>query len=269
MTESTSSGSSPSTDDGLPLGSLTDSSCSSDMSTAFDFDFSSAPVDGLLFDETNYNIGSFEPVNSHPASTEIAPPQTVSPKDIMGDSMSAPPSTTMTDLTTPGTSYEHSPWMGNTNETSPLFSEVDLDDGADNWPSLFEPTEDYTANASSNGSIGFPTQNFAGSPHVSHVAPKMSRTDSSPGSRSSQGARHSFSTSVGVSSRRRDKPLPAIHLEELNDDVSKKRARNTLAARKSRQKRMERTEQLEQKIDELEDEVTHWRNIALSKGHVE
>ena len=48
-----------------------------------------------------------------------------------------------------------------------------------------------------------------------------------------------------------------------------KRARNTLAARKSRQKRQERTKALLSQVNMLEEEVEKWKNIALSMGHVE
>jgi hypothetical protein len=44
-----------------------------------------------------------------------------------------------------------------------------------------------------------------------------------------------------------------------------KRARNTLAARKSRQRKMQRFEELEDKIAKLEAERDHWKNIALRR----
>ena len=182
--------------------------------------------------------------------------------------MSAPPSTSFTDLTTPGTSYEQSPYgMPDTSETSPLFSEADLDQDANNWPSLFETSDDFTPQpvANTNKSSKAPAS-YNASPRTAHVAPKMSRNDSSPGS-SSKGGRHSFTSGVGA--KRRDKPLPEIHVEDPTDTTAVKRARNTMAARKSRQKRMERTEQLETKVEELEGEVEHWKAIALSRGHVE
>ena len=51
--------------------------------------------------------------------------------------------------------------------------------------------------------------------------------------------------------------------------VAVKRARNTLAARKSREKRVERTDALSKRVAELEDEVEHWKGIALSRGYSE
>ena len=237
------------------------------MDSDFDFSFASASGDearDFFNDSLDYNSLAFEPIN-HPAPGSV---QTVSPKDVMGDNISAPPSTTFTELTTPGTSYEQSPYgMLDTSETSPLFSEADLDKDAQNWPSLFETTEvadDYTPQPASHTNTGSTvTASIKASPHT---APKLSRNNSSPGS-SSKGGRHSFTSGVGA--KRRDKPLPEIQVEDPADITAVKRARNTMAARKSRQKRMERTEQLESKVQELEDEVEHWKSIALNNGHVE
>ena len=242
------------------------------MNSDFDFSFASAlggEAHDFLNDNLDYSSLSFESIN-HPAPASGV--QTVSPKDIMGDNLSAPPSATFTELTTPGTSYEHSPYGAlDTSETSPLFSEADLDNDAQNWPSLFETTEvvdDFTPQPASHSTADSTvTATVKASPRTTtHTAPKMSRNSSSPGS-SSKGGRHSFTSGVGA--KRRDKPLPEISVEDPSDITAVKRARNTLAARKSRQKRFERTEQLETKVQELEDEVEHWRAIALSKGHVE
>ena len=155
--------------------------------------------------------------------------------------------------------------MANSTETSPLFATDDsFTEDPDKWPSLFDPIEEDTDNG--------PVSHFAGatpSPST-YVAPKMSRNASSPGQsspRSSHQGRHS-STS-GVNSRRRDKPLPAITVEDPNDIIAVKRARNTMAARKSREKRVERTEQLVTQVTQLEADVEYWKNIAISRGHVE
>lgn len=230
----------------------------------FDFhnnDFASASdsADGL-FDEPLFGT-HFESINdSAPAQTPN--PQTVSPKDLMVDSMSAPPSGAFTDLTTPGTSAYDSPYMANSAETSPLFPEDSLADDPDKWPSLFDPIEEMTNTG--------PVCHFAGAnPSPNHVAPKMSRNGSSPGQsspRSSHQGRHSSTSGVGA--KRRDKPLPAITVEDPNDTVAVKRARNTMAARKSREKRMERTEQLVNEVAHFKAEAEHWKSIAMSMGHV-
>jgi hypothetical protein len=231
----------------------------------FDFDHftNSAPdahTDGHYDGHTVFG-GQFEPIN-HPAPAQASNFQTVSPKDLMVDSMSAPPSGAFTDLTTPGTSTLESPFMANSSETSPLYMDESFGDDADQWPSLFEPYDEPVKHA--------PAPQFTASPTITHVAPKMSRNDSSPGqssSRSSHQGRHSFTS--GVAPRRRDKPLPAITVEDPSDTIAVKRARNTLAARKSREKRVERTEALVNQVNELEAEVERWKSIALRMGHVE
>lgn len=233
--------------------------------TMFDFnhnDFISMPEPSdPLFGESLGFGTHFEPINE-PAPTQTPNLQTVSPKDLMVETMSAPPSGAYTDLTTPGTSAFDSPYMAST-ETSPLFAEDSFTDDPDKWPSLFEPIEEQPSTG--------PVSHFAdASPPPTHTAPVMSRNGSSPGlssSRSSHQGRHSFTS--GVAPKRRDKPLPAITVEDLNDTVAVKRARNTMAARKSREKRIERTEQLVNQVTELEAEVEHWKNIAISMGHVE
>ena len=203
----------------------------------------------------------FESINN-PAPAQASNVQTISPKDLMVDTISAPPSGAFTDLTTPGTSTFESPYMANSSETSPMFAEEAFGDDPDQWPSLFDPVDEPMTNAN--------LSRFTQSPTTTHVAPKMSRNASSPGqssARSSTQGRHSFAS--GVAPRRRDKPLPAITIEDPNDTVAVKRARNTLAARKSREKRQERTEALLNQVNMLEEEVEKWKNIAISMGHVE
>lgn len=226
-------------------------------------DFASAPGSSdSLFDVPLAFETHFESIND-PALAQMSSLQTVSPKDLMVDSMSAPPSGAFTDLTTPGTSAYDSPYMANSTETSPFFAEEPFTDDPDKWPSLFDPIEEES-------NIG-PVSHFAGaSPASSYVAPKMSRNGSSPGQsspRSSHQSRHSFTS--GVAPKRRDKPLPAITIEDPSDTVAIKRARNTMAARKSREKRVERTDQLVNQVTNLEAEVEHWKSIAISMGHVE
>ena len=72
----------------------------------------------------------------------------------------------------------------------------------------------------------------------------------------------------GVKPRRRKGPLPNIELDP-NDKVAYKRARNTLAARDSRQRKLEHVTTLENRVAELEEEVVKWKEIALSYGHIE
>ena len=237
-------------------------SSSDDM---FDFkQFPSAPDannDGLFDSCLNFS-NHFEPVNDM-AQFQASPAQTISPKDLMVDSMSAPPSGAFTDLTTPGTSILESPYMTNSSDPSPLFTDnLSFDEDPNKWVPLFGEVEEPAKNA--------PLVESHSSPMTSPMAQKMSRNDSSPGKSStpsSHQGRHSFA--AGVAPKRKDKPLPAIHVDDPNDMVAVKRARNTLAARKSREKRVERTEFLVSRVTELEAEAEHWKSIALSMGYTE
>ena len=238
-----------------------------------DFATSTSVVEPAFFDEP-LDFGaesSFESLNDQPASTETSP-QTVSPRDILLD-MSAPPSTTMTNLTTPGTNTYDSPAGAYSTETSPLFSEDEIEGGAKHWPSLFEPIEEQPASAlmthsTSNSSSSARAPISDSSPALASASPtsRMSRNNSSPCQSTCKTGRHSFTSGVGA--RRRDKPLPPITLQDPSDSVALKRARNTLAARKSRQKRLERTEALESEIAALQEEVEHWKAVAQANGHV-
>lgn len=204
----------------------------------------------------------FSPVNQQTSvSASTTSVYTISPKDLMLDTMSAPPSTTVTNLTTPGTNYLESPtYMIDSTDTSPLFANDNLGPDADSWPSLFD---DELSHETDNANQESPMLN-------THVAPSMSRYDSSPGQPSSRSSHQGgHSSTSGVSAKRRDKPLPAITIEDPTDIVAVKRARNTMAARKSRQKRVERSEELVTLVADLEKKVDYWKQIALSRGHVE
>ena len=217
-------------------------------------------------------ILDFSNGNSFNSSNENAQQNfTVSPHDVLLDNVSAPPSTSMTNLTTPGTTFDSPMWANGSNETSPLFGEEGLDDDANHWPPLFEPPNEQLqsvpmthtlSNVSTTSSGNYNTSPTVGQP----AGARMSRNNSSPGQTGSKSGRHSFT--AGVHPRKRDKPLPAITVEDPSDSVAIKRARNTMAARKSRQKRVERTEQLESEIEELQGQVEHWKNIALTHGYV-
>ena len=68
----------------------------------------------------------------------------------------------------------------------------------------------------------------------------------------------------GVKFCKEAKPLPPICISDTNDALAMKRARNTLAARKSRQRKTARFEALEKRNAELEVERDRWKEIALS-----
>lgn len=180
---------------------------------------------------------------------------TISPQDLLVHDpyMSAPNSTALTALTSP--SLYESPDFGY--DVSPGFGSNDFDNGSNQWFSLF-PDQSTTvpdAPAPKPSPVQKPVE-----PEVVVASTSSSRRKS--GTSPSSG-RHS--SVAGVGSRKRDKPLPPIIVDDPTDTVAMKRARNTLAARKSRERKAQRFEELEERIRKLEAERDHWKNLALSR----
>lgn len=193
-------------------------------------------------------------VGSASSSTHLG---TVSPGELLlREQFSAPNSTAFTNLTTPS-NYGESPEFENY-EVSPNFDDFDAG-SSENWFSLFpESTATDQAPASNESPVEAPAEL------------ENTETDSlprrKPGSSPSSSHNHGRHSSVcGVNSRRRDKPLPPIIVDDPNDSIAMKRARNTLAARKSRERKAQKLEELEEKIAKLEEERDHWKRIAMSR----
>lgn len=193
---------------------------------------------------------------------------TVSPHDLLVNEpfMSAPNSSALTALTSP--SINESPDF-DPYDVSPHFGSADFDGPpADAWYSLF-PTEAPLADpqpqlqqqpqqpASVDNSPAQQSDDLSSSERP--LTGTRRKSDQSPPS----STRHSSVS--GVNSRKRDKPLPPIIIDDPNDTTAMKRARNTLAARKSRERKAQRLDELEAQIAKLEQERDHWKNIALSK----
>ena len=183
---------------------------------------------------------------------------TVSPNDLLVNEpfMSAPNSSALTALTSPSVNNESPDF--DVYDVSPNFGDADF--GAPNagsWFPLFPESTDpkHSVDASpaqQSDDLDFSERPSAGSRRKSGNSP-------TPGT-----PRHSSVS--GVNSRKRDKPLPPIIIEDPNDVIAMKRARNTLAARKSRERKAQRFEELEDRIAKLEAERDHWKNIALSQS---
>ncbi|QIX01694.1 hypothetical protein AMS68_007211 [Peltaster fructicola] len=204
---------------------------------------------GDLF-EAGSSFGDFHMFSND--FTAVNAPGTVSPKDLMNGSV--PPSTTFTNLTTPGSTYLETP--DDSYEASPLYN--------DNLGNAFDYSE--TNNFFPDLDALVPMGRTASSSSVSHVvvhpggpasARKRSVAPASPAIRPSSVA--------GVNARKRDKPLPPIMVDE-NDPVALKRARNTAAARKSRARKVEERDVLEARIADLEAQLrdSQTENAALS-----
>lgn len=242
---------------------------SSDFGDILDFaasqlvDSLDSTADGSLLDGSFYNNKNptFTSVN---ASTHTGPPGgTVSPTDLMMDA-SAPPSTSFTDMSTP--SFESPGYFSH--DTSPLFAtDSDLGPGHEDWESLF-PTESLPAIKPDDQK-----PNNVAARQAPSLASPMTRTVSSPGQspRTGRSSTRRPSSISGVKARNRDKPLPPIVYDQC-DPVAAKRARNTEAARKSRARKIELQETMQQRISELERNLEesrqreqYWKSIAESK----
>ncbi|KAM3505429.1 hypothetical protein MY11210_007973 [Beauveria gryllotalpidicola] len=182
---------------------------------------------------------------------------TVSPQDLLVQEpfMSAPNSAALTALTSPSI-YNESPDFDNY-DVSPNFEASDFDNPSDSWYPLFpqESSAPEATNADDSPNQGSDSDSVAQASGNSKRKPSGSPTS---------GGRHA--AAAGVNARKRDKPLPPIIVEDPNDVIAMKRARNTLAARKSRERKALRFDELEDRIAKLEAERDHWKNIALSQS---
>jgi len=211
---------------------------------------------------------------------------TVSPQDLdlsmQRVPSSAPNSAAWTSLTSP---LLDSPL--DSFETSPLFPTDGLD-GPESWEPLFPDAQSFGMEHCLSNEGVFINPVEAENPKSSDVLPlsvtsapsallmgedeqdnssnspsasPLVRTISSSGSSGRSKHRHSSVSGV-ASSRKRSGPLPPIVVEDPADIVAVKRARNTLAARKSRARRVEKFDEMEKRIEELESEVEHWKRLA-------
>nr|ADB89940.1 cross-pathway control protein A [Plenodomus lingam] len=183
-------------------------------------------------------INAFTAVND--PSVASGSTRTVSPKDIFNDAFgSNPPSTAFTNLTSPD--INDTPYMFDSFNCSPSFEgDFCMPSDDTSWPSLF-PEVDNTYRLPSG------LEQFISQKVISHV-------NNSP-------------SINGISkARRRKGELPAITVDP-SDKVALKRARNTLAARESRQRKFDHVSELERRNSELEADVEKWKSIAIALGH--
>jgi hypothetical protein len=237
----------------------------------------------------DFAASAFTSVNAPPMSATST--QTVSPKDVFNDPFgSAPPSTAFTNMTTP----DMSPFLDDSYNTSPMF-QGDGSFGNEKWYSLFPEETDMKAVSPDD----ILTRDVLGSiekaNYVTHMSPALERTistasDVRSNARSSPSVgtgspivldgssrrKSSSVTNAGISKpRRRKAPLPPITVDP-EDKVALKRARNTLAARDSRQRKFNHVQTLENTVANLEEqkaalqaEVEKWKSIAMAHGYSE
>ena len=211
-------------------------------------------------------VAAFTAINDY--SVPAGSTRTVSPKDIFADAFgSAPPSTAFTNLTSPD--IGDSPFLHDSFDCSPMF-QTDSALSGQEWPSLFpEDESEIRERVAAHPAICLPLErtissqsmersgsSSADSPIIMDTYRRKSSVTNSPANN-------------GISkSRRRKGPLPAISVDP-NDKVAVKRARNTLAARESRQRKFMHIAELEQRNAELESELEKWKSIAIAHGYNE
>ena len=207
---------------------------------------------------------SFTPINVQDASN------TVSPNELFMDH-SAPNSNAMTNLTTPSM-YDGSPDDVGSYEASPLFTDSD-NIGPSRWPSLFEDDNATYAPADLSSS----TESFDQVKHVNPASVCMDRTvsTSSMTSATRGGANerpstshtnHRLSLTSGVTKNRRTgRALPDIEVAD-GDAKGMKRAKNTMAARKSRQKKRDIEDSLRDDLAHMTAERDRWMHLAIRHG---
>ena len=236
-----------------------------DMSAHFDSMY--LPGDYSAEDENMFGFGysdsAFTAINgngSSAATQSPATPRTVSPQELYMSSsiaMSAPSSTAFPNLSTPGSGYLESPFMGESSslDTSPMIdgaldSTLNFNDfsGAPLFPQ--DGSDLYAKPNKAQTSFTSTSTNLSG-------ASPLVRQTSSPGRPATSGSGHArkHSAVAGVKPSKARKPLDPIMITQQDSREDAKRKKNTAAARKSRQKRQETTETLLSEVQRLRDLV--------------
>jgi general control protein GCN4 len=211
-------------------------------------------------------VSAFTAINDHSAAAGSI--RTVSPKDIFADHFgSAPPSAAFTNLTSPD--INDSPYLNNDSfECSPMFQNEPTMNNND-WFSLFPEEESKTVEPNYGpAAISLPMERTISSQSMERSG---SSSTGSPIVLDSSFRRKSSVTNSpatnGISkSRRRKGPLPAISVDP-SDKIALKRARNTLAARESRQRKFDHVSELEKINSDLQAELDKWKSIAIAHGY--
>jgi general control protein GCN4 len=204
-------------------------------------------------------VSAFTAINDRSAGQSV---RTVSPKDIFDGFGSAPPSTAFTNLTSPD--IGDSPYLNDSFECSPMFGDDPLNlSNQDDWFPLFPEESSRSTEPSYMAAVSSSRQSMEQSGSSSTDSPLV--LDNSFRRKSS--TTNSPSSTNGISkARRRKGPLPAITVDP-SDKTALKRARNTLAARESRQRKFDHVSELETQVAELQADVEKWKNIAIGLGH--
>jgi hypothetical protein len=245
-----------------PAASLTESVPDMDANdlplTDFPLDLFDLPTQSPLLDDLTSPISSMmaSPLPDSFAaylttSSAPVPPGTVSPKDLM----SGPPSSFSTELGTPQSAFDSPADLSFGHFTSPVFvADGDLPADQDDWSSLFPDSHDMSEDL--NMTLSTFAQEMTSKPRPSTASMSAASPESyTDGDAASPKAKN-----------KRNLPVPKF---DPGDPVAVKRARNTMAARKSRRRKLEKQEQMEDRIRELEamlakseKDVEYWKAMA-------
>ncbi|KAI5205428.1 hypothetical protein E4T39_03025 [Aureobasidium subglaciale] len=207
------------------------------------------------YPESQFNGNDFNESDFYAAMTNFnaAHPQTISPQQLdLNAAFPLPPSATISDLSFNDSDVLFSPELSDNMDT-PLFGNKSADPspyvtdnmvpgGPQNWPSLFPSNEPSLC----------PGDEAVVPSEASTIPTGADLRKRSLGS-SSVLASPSMSSAARPAGVRKNKskPLAPIVVDE-DDPTALKRARNTLAARKSRGKKTEYVDNLEARVKELE-----------------
>ncbi|KAK9464858.1 hypothetical protein V1512DRAFT_267340 [Lipomyces arxii] len=198
-----------------------------------------------LFDFTSFGseVKSFDPfegLDSLEESRRTSDVMTISP-----DMLTQPSSVLSSPLDSPTECYD----------SSPIF---DTRDTPDAWGSLFE--SEVVSRPCSVSSMSTPmTSSLSISSDESRAEGVIVAADGSVVGISER--KRKRVTSQSYTRRPRVEPLPPIMVDDAEDTIAVKRARNTLAARRSRERKMLRLTDLEVQVVDLVSE----RDAALKK----
>lgn len=228
---------------------LFDEAPGADFSLSEELDFSNLDNlevgDGTLFTAVNQTAVS---------ST------TVSPQELYLNDFSAPASGTTGYLSTPSL-IDGTPDLSSY-ECSPAFSTMDADTNWNNVPLFPDATQ--------KDEPLFPSASVESLQEF--VVPAPPRKSMSAASPATPNVDHKelLRRTIGIngvvkSSRRQTKELAPIAVDD-EDEIAVKRARNTMAARKSRQKKRDIEDALRQALEEMTASRDRWRMLAVKHG---
>lgn len=170
--------------------------------------------------------------------------------------MSGPPSSFSTELGTPQSAFDSPADLSFGHFTSPVYvADGDLPADHNDWTSLFPDSHDI-----SGEDFDMSLSTFA------QEKPSKPRPSSASMSAASPESYTDCDASSPKAKNKRNLPDPKF---DPADPVAVKRARNTMAARKSRRRKLEKQENLEDRIRELEamlaksaKDVEYWKAMA-------